>query len=132
MTLKEYIDPFTGEPVKQDNLRQAGEQQIYDIIDQVIARLYDNPKIEAFVGFFIEICSDYEGKKVYGYFSTKGKRWSNLHRRRNEKDPIISDLYDTWYSYKEQIIDIYSNQKLVHLTLSQNKDFKTIKNAIIG
>ena len=40
-------------------------------------------------------------------------------------------MYDTWYSYKEQIIDIYSNQKLVRVPLSQNKDFKTIKNAII-
>ena len=35
------------------------------------------------------------------------------------------------FSYKEQIIDIYSNQKLVRVPLSQNKDFKTIKNAII-
>ena len=56
---------------------------------------------------------------------------NDVYRRRNEKDPIISDLYDTWYSYKEQIIDIYSNQKLVRVPLSQNKDFKTIKNAII-
>ena len=58
-------------------MRQAGEQQIYDIIDQVNSRLYDNPKIEALLVSLSEYLSDYEGKKVYGYFSTKGKRLVN-------------------------------------------------------
>lgn len=115
----------------RDNLRQVGEQQIYDIIKQVNSRLYDNPKIEALLVSLSEYLSDYEGKKVYGYFSTKGKRIVNSIIDEMEKDPIISDLYKTWYSYKEQIIDIYSNKKLVRVSLSQNKDFKTIKNAII-
>lgn len=115
----------------RDNLRQVGEQQIYDIIKQVNSRLYDNPKIEALLISLSEYLSDYEGKKVYGYFSTKGKRIVNSIVDEMEKDPIISNLYETWYSYKEQIIDIYSNQKLVRVPLSQNKDFKTIKNAII-
>ena len=115
----------------RDNLRQVGEQQIYDIIKQVNSQLYDNPKIETLLVSLSEYLSDYEGKKVYGYFSTKGKRIVNSIIDEMEKDPIISNLYETWYSYKEQIIDIYSNQKLVRVPLSQNKDFKTIKNAII-
>lgn len=89
-------------------MRQAGEQQIYDIIDQVNSRLYDNPKIEALLVSLSEYLSDYEGKKVYGYFSTKGKRLVNSIVDEMEKDPIISDLYDTWYSYKEQIIEVKS------------------------
>ena len=95
------------------------------------SQLYDNPKIETLLVSLSEYLSDYEGKKVYGYFSTKGKRIVNSIIDEMEKDPIISNLYETWYSYKEQIIDIYSNQKLVRVPLSQNKDFKTIKNAII-
>ena len=89
-------------------MRQAGEQQIYDIIDQVNSRLYDNPKIEALLVSLSEYLSDYEGKKVYGYFSTKGKRLVNSIVDEMEKDPIISDLCDTWYSYKEQIIEVKS------------------------
>lgn len=89
-------------------MRQAGEQQIYDIIDQVNSRLYDNPKIEALLVSLSEYLSDYEGKKVYGYFSTKGKHLVNSIVDEMEKDPIISDLYDTWYSYKEQIIEVKS------------------------
>lgn len=47
----------------RDNLRQVGEQQIYDIIKQVNSRLYDNPKIEALLVSLSEYLSDYEGKK---------------------------------------------------------------------
>lgn len=47
------------------------------------------------------------------------------------KDETIRELYDLWYDYKFRILGMYSSQRPIMKPLSENQEFKSIKNAII-
>lgn len=46
-------------------------------------------------------------------------------------DSRIKKLYDLWYKQKENTIRIYTDEMPDRIPLAQNKEFKSIKNAII-
>ena len=48
------------------------------------------------------------------------------------KNEIISDLYDLWYEKKYEILGMYSSRRPVKIPLSDNKEFKSIKNSVIS
>ena len=46
-------------------------------------------------------------------------------------DDRIKKLYDLWYEQKENTIRTYTDEKPDRIPLAQNKEFKSIKNAVI-
>ena len=46
-------------------------------------------------------------------------------------DSRIKKLYDLWYEQKENTIRTYTDEMPDRIPLTQNKEFKSIKNAII-
>ena len=47
------------------------------------------------------------------------------------KDERIAMLYDLWYEQKEKIAAIYTDEPPERVPLSENEDFRPIKNAVI-
>ncbi len=47
------------------------------------------------------------------------------------KDEDISELYDLWYEKKYEILGMYSSKRPPKIPLSENQEFKSIKNNII-
>ena len=47
------------------------------------------------------------------------------------RDERIADLYDLWYEKKFEILKTYTNELPPKIPLSENKEFKSIKNEII-
>lgn len=47
-------------------------------------------------------------------------------------DERISALYDLWYKQRENVIHTYTDELPERVPLSQNKEFKSIRNAVIG
>ncbi len=50
---------------------------------------------------------------------------------RMEQLPIISECYQTWWEFQCQIEDFYSEKKRQRPPLSQQKEFRPIKNAVV-
>ena len=48
-----------------------------------------------------------------------------------EKDDRIKSLYDLWYKQKDKITSNYTDEKSKRIPLSQNKEFKSIRNMIV-
>ena len=46
-------------------------------------------------------------------------------------DKRIADLYDLWYKQRENVLRTYSSNLPEWVPLSHNKEFKSIKNAVI-
>ncbi len=72
-----------------------------------------------------------KGKKVYGYLSPEIKAVVNLIVDELEKDERIKALYALWYEQKDKITSTYTNEKLKRIPLSQNKEFKSVRNMVI-
>ena len=72
-----------------------------------------------------------KGKKVYGYLKPNVKAIVDSIVDELSNDDRIKKLYDLWYEQKENTIRTYTDEIPDRIPLAQNKEFKSIKTAII-
>ena len=72
-----------------------------------------------------------KGKKVYGYLKPDVKALVDSIVEELASDDRIKKLYDLWYEQKENTIRTYTDEMPDRISLVQNKEFKSIKNAVI-
>lgn len=72
-----------------------------------------------------------KGKKIYGYLSRDIKDMVDDIVDELVKDETIAELYDFWYEKKYEILGTYSSKRPPKIPLSENEEFKSIRNAVI-
>lgn len=121
--------------VEQTNHRNELTQKSRDILSDIIARInsssYDNPVVTDLLFKLSEQMKHHKGKKVYGYLSQAGRNLVNAVVDELAKEKDISALYDLWYEQRDKITGTYQDTPEQRISLSQNKEFKAIKNAVI-
>lgn len=121
--------------VEQTNHRNELTQKSRDILSDIIAHInsgsYDNPVVTDLLLKLSEQMKHYKGKKVYGYLSQAGRNLVNAVVDELAKEKDISALYDLWYEQRDKITGTYQDTPEQRISLSQHKEFKAIKNAVI-
>ena len=121
--------------VEQTNHRNELTQKSRDILSDIIARInsssYDNPVVTDLLFKLSEQMKHHKGKKDYGYLSQAGRNLVNAVVDELAKEKDISALYDLWYEQRDKITGTYQDTPEQRISLSQNKEFKAIKNAVI-
>lgn len=121
--------------VEQTNHRNELTQKSRDILSDIIARInsgsYDNPVVTDLLLKLSEQMKHHKGKKVYGYLPQAGRNIVNAVVDELAKEKDISALYDLWYEQRDKITGTYQDTPEQRISLSQNKEFKAIKNAVI-
>lgn len=121
--------------VEQTNQRNELTQKSRDILSDIIARInsgsYDTPVVTDLLLKLSEQMKNYKGKNVYGYLPQAGRNIVNAIVDELAKDKDISALYDLWYEQRDKITGTYQDTPEQRISLSQNKEFKAIKNAVI-
>lgn len=72
-----------------------------------------------------------KGKKTYGYLPKDAKAAVDEIINQMERLPIVNDCYQSWWKLQCQIEDFYSEKERQRPPLSEQKEFRSIKNAII-
>lgn len=121
--------------IEQTNQRNALVQQSRDVLSDIISRInsgsYDNPIVTDLLVKLSEQVKNYKGKKVYGYLPQAGRNIVNAIVDELAKDKDISALYDLWYEQRDVVTGTYQDTPEQRVPLSQNKEFKAVKNAVI-
>ena len=115
----------------RNQLRSESKDVLAEIASQVNAGGYSNPYLEELLVQLAQRLSRTKGKKVYGYLKPDVKALIDLIVDEIAKDNRISALYDLWYEQRENVLRTYNSSLPERIPLSQNKEFKSIKNAII-
>lgn len=115
----------------RDELKSNSKDLIAEIISKINSGIYDNPKLEEMLLNLADRLSKTSGKKVYGYLKSDVKAIIDLIVDELASDERISALYDLWYEQRESVIKTYTDELPERVPLSQNKEFKSIKNAVI-
>lgn len=115
----------------RDELKSNSKDLIAEIISRINSGVYDNPKLEEILLHLADRLSKTNGKKVYGYLKTDVKAIIDSIVDELANDEGISALYDLWYEQRESAIKTYTDELPERVSLSQNKEFKSIKNAVI-
>ena len=92
---------------------------------------YENETVEQKLILLAEKLKQTKGKKVYGYLNRNTKDLIDSIVDELAKDKTIAELYDLWYEKKYEILGTYSSKRPPKIPLSENQEFKSIKNAII-
>ena len=116
---------------RRDALKNDWKAMLDDIMERIDNGTYDNPVIEQKLILLSERLKATKSKKVYGYLQKDVKELIDSIVDKLAKDTRIAELYDLWYDKKYEILKTYTSDLPPKIPLSQNKEFKSIKNEII-
>ena len=115
----------------RDELKKNSKELLREILDKISKGTYNNPEIQQKLIELSIILANTKGKKVYGYLNKNAKDLIDSIVDLMAEDENISKLYDMWYEEKYKILRTYSSNVPPKIPLSENKEFKSIKNDII-
>ena len=72
-----------------------------------------------------------KGKKQYGYLNAGTKKLVDAIAAELAGNNRIQELYSLWYEQKEDVLRTYTNKMPERIPLEQQKEFKTIRNAVV-
>ncbi len=115
----------------RDQLREQGRESVAEIVAQINSGSYSNTKVEALLVSLSDRLTCTSGKKVYGYLKADVKAIVDEIVAELASDERIRKLYDLWYEQREDVLRSYTDHFPERIPLEQNKEFKTIRNAVI-
>ena len=115
----------------RNRLRSESRDVLAEIASQINAGGYSNQHLEELLVQLARRLSRTKGKKVYGYLKADVKAIIDSIVDEIAKDNRIFSLYDLWYKQRENVLRTYNSSLPERIPLSQNKEFKAIKNAIV-
>ena len=115
----------------RDQLRSQGRESVSEIVAQINSGVYSNAKVEDLLVSLSDRLSHTSGKKVYGYLKADVKAIVDEIVAELAADERIRKLYDLWYEQRENVLRSYTDHFPERIPLEQNKEFKTIRNAVI-
>ena len=90
-----------------------------------------DPIIEQKLRYLSQTLEQIDGRHVYGYLPKEVKAQVDEIVEQLAQLPEVAACYDHWWRLKDEIAGYYGRNMLPHLPLSQQKEFRAIKNMII-
>ena len=128
---QDLISVYEHQTEHRDALRSESKSRIAEIVSEINRGVYNNPLLEdQLMQLAIRLAAT-SGKKVYGYLKADVKALVDSIVDELATDKRISRLYGLWYEQREAVLKTYTDAMPERIPLSQNKEFKPIKNAVI-
>ena len=112
-------------------LRQEAEARMAALIGQMATGTLQSDKLELLVTDLAQRLREVSGKKVYGYLPPRVKRIVDEIVDELAKDERVSSAYALWQDLREQLCIDYNQTPPQRVPLSQQKEFKTVRNMVI-
>lgn len=116
---------------QRDKLKAEARDIVENLVSKINSEIYISASIQHKLLELADRLSKTKGKKVYGYLKPDVKAIVDSIVEELASDDRIKKLYDLWYEQKENTIRTYTDEMPDRISLVQNKEFKSIKNAVI-
>ena len=116
----------------RSQLKQGAADVMAELLSQVQDRVCENKAIEADLLLLSKRLQNTGGKKVYGYLKADVKAIIDRIVDELSKEERIDKLYRAWNDWQNEILKTYTNKLPPLPPLSQQKQFKSIKNMVIA
>ena len=90
-----------------------------------------HPEVESLMVRLVSQLESVQGKKKYGYLPKAVKDTVDEIVDQMERFPAVSDCYQAWWELQCQIENFYSEKDHERPSLSEQKEIRSIKNAVI-
>ena len=115
----------------RDELVRQGRNALLELRKRFRSEFCDSPVLESKMLELAEALETVKGKKVYGYLKKQVKAQVDAIVDELAKLPEVEECYEIWWRLQCQVEDFYSEREKVRPPLSQVKEFRAIKNAVV-
>ena len=116
---------------RRNRLREVGKDEIEAIASRISDGNENNVVLQAMLMDLHERLKRHKGKKVYGYLNKSDRALVKDIVDLIERIPAVKELYSLWYDKQEELRRMYSETLIPRVPLSENPEFKTIRNAVV-
>lgn len=122
---------FTLETQMRDEVKAETQKRIDELLRNAEKPIIVSDEIQNLYIKLIGQLKNYKGKKVYGYLPKNIKQTVNDIVVELAKDERIADLYAEWNKANHEKLSVYYDKEKPDIPLEDNKEFRSIKNAVI-
>lgn len=127
----ELLHLYKQKDLSYQEVRDTAQEAMRDLIRQMKSGICNCPVIEDKLLTLSEMLQDAKGKKVYGYLKKPVKAQVDTIVDELAQLPAVAECYEVWNTLRDELENYYKDKPREHLPLSQQKEFKTIKNMVI-
>ena len=128
---QDLIAVYQRQTQRRDELTEDAGEVMRRLVSEMQNGSLDNQRIGQLMVELSHRLHGRSGKKQYGYLSPALKSLVDEIVAELEKDPRIAAAYDLWYREREKVLRTYKDDLPERVPLSQQKEFKRIKNIVI-
>lgn len=128
---QDLISIYQKQTEHRDKLRAEARDIVDDLVSKINSEIYVSASIQHKLLELADRLSKTKGKKVYGYLKPEVKAIVDSIVDELANDSRIIKLYNLWYEQQENTIRTYTDEVPDRIPLAKNKEFKSIKNAVI-
>ncbi len=128
---QEMLHTYDQKSDSRDELVRTARAQMKTLVREMQQGIADHPKVESLMMTLTSQLNTVKGKKKYGYLPKDVKATVDEIVNQMEQFSVVNGCYQTWWELQCQIEDFYSEKNRKRPPLSEQKEFRSIKNAVI-
>ena len=128
---QELLHLYKEKSTSRDELVQQTRKAMLELAQRMRDGLCICPTAEQKLWELSQKLNGVQGKKVYGYLPKPLKQLTDEVVDAMTKLPTVNECYQKWWELQCRLNDYYSEQQRQRPPLSQQKEFRQIKNAVI-
>ena len=115
----------------RDRLVEEAREAIWALGNTLEEGIYIDPALGQKLRAISEKVAQTKGKKQYGYLPKVTRKMVDEIVDELAKVPEVGACYDRWWKLYEEVCSYYSDNLPEQLPLSQQKEFRSIRNAVV-
>ena len=127
----ELLSLYQQKDLSYSQVRDAAVETMGRLIREMETGLCHSPVIAEQMETLSKMLEDHKGKEVYGYLKKPVKTQVDAIVDELSKIPEVAECYEQWNQLRDELERYYKDVPREHLPLSQQKEFKAIKNMVI-
>ncbi len=127
----EMYSLYVQKDISYKDLKAAAQETMRELIAQMENKMCSSPVIEQKMQELVTALETAKGKKQYGYLRKETKQLVDSIVDELAKQPEVAQCYEVWNRLRDELEGYYKDKPREHLPLSQQKEFRVIKNMVI-
>ena len=127
----ELLHLYKRKDLSYQEVRDTAQEAMRDLIREMRSGICDCPVTEDKLAALAEMLQNTKGKKVYGYLKKPAKAQVDAIVDELAKLPVVAECYEVWNKLRDELESYYKDRPRERLPLSQQKEFRAIKNMVI-
>ncbi len=128
---QEMLHAYEQKSKSRDGLVRESRRVMKELTRQMQEGICDAPSIEPLMQTLVMLLETVKGKKKYGYLPPKVKETVRKIVDHLELLPVVHKCYKTWWELQQEIEDYYAERSRERPPLSEQKEFRSILNAVL-